>query len=70
MLGETFKEEFLVDLVCYLYDREKISFAKAKSLADLDHISFQKELSKRNIFIKYELDDLEEDFQTIEKLPS
>jgi len=41
---------------------------QARHLANLDHISFQKELAKRNIYIKYNLDEFLEDMKTIEAL--
>ncbi|MCB0841483.1 MAG: UPF0175 family protein, partial [Bacteroidetes bacterium] len=46
--------ELLIDLAVYLYDSGKLSIGQAKKLAGLTQISFQKELSKRNVLIKYD----------------
>ena len=61
-------EDFLIELAVYLYDKEILSIGKAKSLAKLDLISFQKELSKRNVEIKYDYDDYLTDMKNLENL--
>ncbi|PSR13881.1 MAG: hypothetical protein DA408_04675 [Bacteroidetes bacterium] len=61
-------EELLIEMATHLYDLEKLSMGQARHLANLDHISFQKELAKRNIYIKYNLDEFLEDMKTIEAL--
>lgn len=62
--------ELLIDLASYLYDKKRISMGQARALADLDQISFQKELAKRNIFIHYTEEDLENDLKNLDiKLP-
>lgn len=38
-------EELLIELAVYLYDKERLSFGQAKTLAGHDHLSFQKEIS-------------------------
>ena len=43
-----------------------MSLGQARNFADLDQVSFQHELSKRDIEIKYELEDLESDMRTLE----
>ena len=57
--------ELLIDLAAYLYDTEKLSMGRAKKLAGLTQIQFQKEMSKRNILIKYDIDDLETDLKNL-----
>lgn len=60
--------ELLIELAVYLYDKGQYSMGKAKGLAGLDLISFQKELAKRNVYIKYGLEDLEQDLKILELL--
>lgn len=60
--------ELLIDLAAYLYDTEKLSMGKAKKLAGLTQIEFQQELAKREINIKYDIDDLETDLKNLEML--
>lgn len=57
--------ELLIDLAVYLYDSEKLSIGQAKKLAGLTQIAFQKELSKRDVLIKYDIEDLETDLKNL-----
>lgn len=55
----------LVDLACYLYDKERLSFGKCRELSGLNHLAFQKELGKRKIYVKYDEDDLSDDLANL-----
>ena len=57
--------ELLIDLAVFLYDSEKLSMGQAKKLAGLTQIDFQKEMSKRNVLIKYDIEDLETDLKNL-----
>jgi len=57
--------ELLIDLAVYLYDKEKLTMGQAKKLAGLTQIAFQAELVKREVFIKYDVDDLETDLENL-----
>ena len=61
-------EELLVELAVYLYDKERLSFGQAKNLAQLSHLDFQRELGKRDVYIKYDIQDLKDDLKTLELL--
>lgn len=61
-------EEFLVEVAVYLYDKERLSFGQAKNLAGLNHLDFQKELGKRDVYIKYDIQDWKDDLRTLERL--
>ncbi len=61
-------EQLLVELAVYLYDKEILSMGKAKALAQLDLIAFQKELAKREVYIKYDYEDLLSDLSTLTDL--
>ena len=56
-----------IEIAVYLYDKERLSFGQAKTLSGLDHLNFQKELSKRNVYIKYDTKDLEDDLKNMEE---
>ena len=60
--------ELMLDLAVYLYDKEKLSMGQAKKLAGLTQIEFQKEMSKRGVFIKFDLEDLETDLKNLNLL--
>jgi len=57
--------ELLIDLAVYLYDKERLSLGQARKVAGLDILSFQRELAKRNVFLKYDIDDLNKDLKNI-----
>lgn len=57
--------EFLIDIACYMYEKKKLSMGKARTLSNLDQISFQKELGKRSIDIHYNEDDLKMDLDNL-----
>lgn len=59
------EDQLLLEISIYLYDLERLSFGQAKTLAQLTHSEFQKELSKRNIYIKYDIDDLHQDLSNL-----
>jgi predicted HTH domain antitoxin len=60
-------KDLLIELAVYLYDSNRLSIGQAKNLVQMDLISFQKELSSRGVFIKYDVEDLQNDMQTIER---
>jgi len=57
--------ELLLDIAVYLYDKERLSLGQARKLAGLDIVSFQRAVAERNVFIKYNLDDLNRDIQNM-----
>jgi predicted HTH domain antitoxin len=58
-------EELLVELACYLYEKKRLSMGKARLLAGLDLLSFQKELATRKIDIHYTEEDLNKDLSNL-----
>ena len=61
-------EELLLDFAVYLYGKQILSIGQARKIVDLDLISFQKELAKRDVFIHFEVEDLEKDLVNLEAL--
>ena len=59
------EKEFLIDFVCYLYDKKRLSMGKARKLAGLNLIDFQKELAKREVNIRYSDTDLDTDLKNL-----
>ena len=66
--AEITAEELLIEIAVHLYDTERLSMGQARNLAQLDQISFQKELAKRDVYIKYDIEDLETDLKNLDKL--
>ena len=58
-------EELLIDLACYLYDKKRMSMGKARELAGLNQLEFQKELAAREIDIHYTKEDLNKDLENL-----
>jgi len=63
--AEISADELLVEIAVHLYDTERLSIGQAKNLVNMDHISFQLELAKRNIYIKYDENDLDTDLENL-----
>lgn len=60
--------ELTIDLAVYLYDKEKLTMGQAKKLAGLTQIEFQKEIAKRGVLVKYGIEDLKKDLETLHTL--
>jgi predicted HTH domain antitoxin len=48
-----------IEVAAYLYEKKRMSIGKARLIAGLNLIQFQKELAKRNIYLQIEAKDLE-----------
>ena len=59
-------EELLIEIAVHLYDTERLSFGQAKNLAQMDHLAFQQEIAKRDVYIKYDEDDLATDLHNLD----
>lgn len=60
--------ELLIELAVHFYDMGKMTMGQARKFAGIDQISFQKEMKKRGVHIKYDVEDLEEDLRTLKEL--
>ncbi|MGK7875679.1 MAG: UPF0175 family protein [Xenococcaceae cyanobacterium] len=56
------------EIAIMLYQQKKISIGKARHLAQMHLIEFQKELSRREICLNYDVEDFQYDMKTLEKL--
>ena len=66
--AEISAEDLIIEVAVHLYDTGRLSMGQARNLAQLDQISFQKELAKRDVYIKYDIADLETDLENLKKL--
>jgi predicted HTH domain antitoxin len=60
--------ELLVDFAVFLYQSERLSIGRASKLANLDVISFQKEMAIRNVCVHYDENDYEKDVLALKRL--
>lgn len=74
VISDSFLEKFeitssdlLVDIACFLYEKERMSFGKAKSFSGLNRRQFQKALNDRNIYMNYGIEDFEVDLKSIKE---
>ncbi len=63
-------EQLLIEVAVYLYDSERLSLGQARALVQMDVISFQKELAKRDINIKIDIEDFEDDLISLDQFRS
>ncbi len=62
------EEEFLQEVVLMLFQQKKISIGTASSLLEMNLIQFQHLIDSRNICVHYDIDDLRDDFATLQRL--
>ena len=59
-------ENLSLELAIFLYEKGRLTMGQARKMAKLDVVSFQKELSKRDVYIHFEIEDLEKDLRNLE----
>ena len=57
-----------IELAAYLYEKRRLSIGKARKIAGLGLIEFQKELAKRNIYLHLTIEDVDTDLKNLSKL--
>ncbi|MGH1434029.1 MAG: UPF0175 family protein [Lewinella sp.] len=58
-------DDLLIEIAVHLYDIGRLTLGQARNMAGLDQISFQLEMSKRDVLIKYEYEDFLDDLDSI-----
>lgn len=56
------------ELALALFQQNKLSFGKARELADMDVWQFQQLLASRKIPVHYDIEEYEEDLATLDRL--
>lgn len=64
------EDELRLELAIALYAAKKISFGKARKLANTDWYTFRQVLNERNIPAHYDLEDFEQDLETLSQFPN
>jgi predicted HTH domain antitoxin len=62
------EDELTLEIAVALYQREILSLGKAADFAGLHRMAFQAALYERKVPINYDIEDLEDDLETLEKL--
>jgi len=61
-------EELKRELAIHLFEEGRLSFGKARSLAAMTVWEFQQLLGSRGIVVHYDIEDYEEDLETLKRL--
>lgn len=61
-------EEMKRELAVHLFQRGRLSFGKAREMAGMTVWEFQQLLGSRAIFVHYDLEDYEEDLNTLKEI--
>jgi predicted HTH domain antitoxin len=62
------EQELRLEIALALFEKNVLSFGKARKLAGLTHFEFEKLLFDRSVPSKYTVEDLNSDLATLEKL--
>lgn len=60
--------ELKLEIAIMLYQQRKLSTGKARRLAGIHLIDFQRELASRGICINYDVEDFQADLKTLQRL--
>lgn len=61
-------DELRRELAIYLFQQGRLSFGKAREMADMTAWAFQQLLGSRGIPVHYDLEDYQEDLATLKEL--
>lgn len=61
-------EELSAEIAVMLFQKEKITLAQASRLAGMNRLQFQHLLASREIPLHYDVEDFEEDIETLKTL--
>lgn len=60
--------ELKLEIAIMLFQKERISIGKARHLAGMHLIEFQREIASRGICIHYDVEDFQEDIKTLREM--
>lgn len=62
------EKELRIEIALLLYSQKRLSSGQARELGGLNIYEFQQLLTDRDLFVNYEVEDLEADLKTIQSL--
>ncbi|NET62382.1 MAG: UPF0175 family protein [Symploca sp. SIO2E6] len=57
-----------LEIAIMLFQQDRISIGKARHLAGMNLLEFQREISERGICIHYDVEEFEEDIKTLQEI--
>lgn len=58
--------DLMKEIVIMLFQQEKLTLGKAANLLNISQLEFQNILASGNLFVHYDLEEWEEDLQTLQ----
>ncbi|NES86199.1 MAG: UPF0175 family protein [Moorea sp. SIO2B7] len=62
------ESQLKLEIAIMLFQQDKISIGKARNLAEMTLLEFQKEIAQRKICIHYDVEELEQDVKTLQEM--
>lgn len=62
------ESELKLEIAIMLFEKDLISIGKARRLAGMNLLEFQREISSRGICIHYDVEEFEQDIKTLQEL--
>jgi len=62
------EDELKLEIAMMLYQQQKISSGKVRAWTGLTVLEFQHELAKRDLYINYDVEDLQADVATLQSM--
>lgn len=62
------EKEIQLEIAILLYQKEKISSGMVRAWTGLNVLEFQHELAKRDLYLNYDVEDFEQDLQTLRSM--
>ncbi|MDJ1181186.1 UPF0175 family protein [Roseofilum sp. BLCC_M91] len=66
--AEMSEAQLKLEIAILLFQQDRISIGKARHLAGMHLLEFQKEIASRGICIHYDVEEFEEDMKTLQAL--
>jgi predicted HTH domain antitoxin len=60
--------ELLQEVAALLYAKDRLTLGQASRLAEMDQLAFQHLLASRGIDVHYDVEDLQQDVETLRRL--
>jgi len=68
LAADVSEAELKREIAIALYQQKKLGMGKARRLAGMDLIQFQKEIASRGLCVNYDVEEFKADLETLKKL--
>lgn len=60
--------EIVLEVAMWLYQSKRLSLGQARKLAGLSIVAFQKKLAERDLYLNYDMEDLQDDLRAAHRI--